>query len=98
MLTILFFGLGIYGLFAILIGVGYVIENHEIDIARVILIVTGVIAISASIPCTGMFIEREHPRPVKSSEFKVNTEIHIESVNGVETSRDTVYIFTPKKK
>lgn len=98
MLALLFFALGLYGLFAILIGVGYVIENHEIDIARVILIVTGAIAISASIPCTGMFIEREHPHLVKSSEFKVNTEIRIESINGVETSRDTVYIFTPRKK
>jgi membrane protein YdbS with pleckstrin-like domain len=37
-------------------------------------------------------------RKLRASNYQVKTEIQVKSVNGKEISRDTVYIFTPKKK
>ena len=35
---------------------------------------------------------------ISSENYKIKSEIHLNIVNGQEISRDTIYIFTPKKK
>ena len=35
---------------------------------------------------------------VRSTNFKIKTEVRLKITNGKEISRDTVYIFTPRKK
>ena len=37
-------------------------------------------------------------RKLHTTNFEVSTNIKTEILNGKETSRDTVYIFTPKRK
>ncbi len=34
--------------------------------------------------------------PYKASKYELRTEIKTTTLNGIETSRDTIYIFTPK--
>ena len=52
------------------------------------------------LPATGMAIigAREIDKPINASEKRLKTEVRLKITNGKETSRDTVYIFTPKKK
>lgn len=45
----------------------------------------------------GLYAERQQPVRVHSIEFKVKTEIQVNSINEKEISRDTVYIFTKIK-
>lgn len=37
-------------------------------------------------------------RYLHTKDNSLRTEIKVEMINGIETSRDTVYIFTPRKK
>jgi hypothetical protein len=93
---VLFVLMGVYGIFAIHFGL-QAIKEDSAKIWSSILLITGMIAVSVSIPTTGAFIERKHPVPIAASKFKGRTEIVTTRVNGVETSRDTLYIFTPRK-
>ncbi len=42
--------------------------------------------------------DRDGPQTKSTKDFSLKTEIRQEFLNGKEISRDTVYIFTPKKK
>ena len=53
--------------------------------------------VSSGYMIEGMLCERSQPTAIHVTEFKVKTEVRLKITNGKETSRDTVYIFTPKK-
>jgi hypothetical protein len=97
MFSLLFALLGMYGFFASIIGISKIKEANDFKMKYALLVLTGIVAFSVSIVLTGMYIERKNPTPIKASEFKGRTEIITTYVNGQETSRDTLYIFSPKK-
>jgi hypothetical protein len=95
-LAFLFMIMGIVG--SCMLAIGYHKSEETSKGRYVVLILVGIVFLALSITLTGMYIERKNPSPIASSKFKGRTEIVTTHVNGVETSRDTVYIFTPKKK
>lgn len=92
---ILWMILGVCGVFAIHFGLTEV--DKRLSFKWGLLLVFGVIATVLSMTLTGMAICKKQPQPVKGSKFDVKTEITVTTKNGVETLRDTIYIFTPKK-
>jgi hypothetical protein len=54
--------------------------------------------ISAGYMIEGKIIQKENPGEIHSNSFIVKSEVRLKITNGKEVSRDTVYIFTPKKK
>jgi len=51
-----------------------------------------------SLVFTGYSIAKTGPPNFHSTDFNLRTEIRTEYIDSTEVSRDTVYIFTPKKK
>ncbi len=94
--TLFFILLGLAGITGIILLLR-AIEENEIKWYWVLLLLLAIIALSVSMTLTGATIEKQCPRPVHSKEFTVKTEIHIETIDGQETLRDTVYTFTPNK-
>jgi hypothetical protein len=56
------------------------------------------IGLTVALPFHIAVCTMNEPDPVHSKKFSIRTEIKTSSLNGVETERDTIYIFTPKKK
>lgn len=88
--------IGTYGLFAIHFGIKYT-EDEKL-FKGLILLLSGIICIACAMTFTGISISIQIPPKVHSEKFNLKTEIRQEILNGKEISRDTIYIFTPKKK
>lgn len=76
---------------------GMILLPEETDKKRKMRQMIGVICVSLYMSLWGVGMCIFTPPNIKSSKFKVKTEIRQEFLNGQEISRDTVYIFTPKK-
>ena len=89
--------IGMVGMIAVAIGYSKTEENRPKLGIWFFVFFLGAMACGLSIIFTGQYIEREYPENIHSTNFNVKTEIHVNQVDGIETERDTVYIFTPKK-
>ena len=89
--------LGSLGVFAYAIGFGKGVIKDEPKIKWFLLMIFGIFL---AVPCYiygGVLCEREQPKSIHSVDFNVKSEIHVEYIDSLEVSRDTLYTFTPKK-
>jgi len=80
------------GLMAVLIGIDSCTSRGK----KIILL--GIICMLCGIILYSIALNLWSGKIIKSSTFDINTEIRQEYLNGEEIGRDTIYIFTPKKK
>ena len=90
--------LGIAGMFAFGFGFKIVKENNKFKWYLLLLLIYGMFATPIGFVCAGAAIIEENPDKIHSMDFDLKTEIHTEYIDSTEVSRDTIYIFTPKKK
>ena len=62
------------------------------------LAVTGAVIVWASALLFMLGQDKYTPKEICLHKWSVKTEVRLKITNGQETSRDTVYIFTPRKK
>jgi hypothetical protein len=94
-MILLFFIIGVMGIILYTIAFQKLLDKKS-DWWMILLILS-LAMISGGYMFEGRFIQKSNPVDVHSNRFNLKTEIRCEVINGKEVSRDTVYIFTPKK-
>jgi len=98
MKTILLALLGITGMFSFAFSFKIVEDDKKFKWWLLILLIYGIFATPVGLIITGATIQNENPNDIHLIDFDLKTEIHTQYIDSIEVSRDTVYIFTPKKK
>jgi len=94
--SIFFMVLVLYGTFGIHFSLNAI--QKEANWKAAIVLVTAMLSFSVGVVLLGYSIAKLSPPEIHSKNCSLRTEIRVDVINGIETSRDTVYIFTPKKK
>lgn len=94
--SILFMVLALYGLF----GIHFSLNGLKDDMnwRWGVVLITAMLSFSVGVVLLGYSIAKLSPPEIRSKNCSLRTEIRVDVINGMETSRDTVYIFTPRKK
>jgi len=79
------------GLFIIFTSIAEDSSDIGSGASATIVLILGIVLIAGG-------ISENNPQKKSLKDYSYKVEIKSEIINGLETSRDTVYIFTPKKK
>ena len=79
------------GLFIIFTSIAEDSSDIGSGASATIVLILGIVLIAGG-------ISENNPQKKSIKDYSYKVEIKSEIINGLETSRDTVYIFTPKKK
>ena len=84
---------------SVVISILVIIIMKDGDEGAVLLGMFMMLLVIAAIACFGANNENKNPsiKEISTKDRTMSIEVKTETVNGIEVSRDTVYIFTPKK-
>lgn len=93
--TLLWELLGIASLFGFAFALNHL--NDKFSFRWLIIIIMAIVGFTFALVFLGQSIAKVSPPCIHSKDFQIKTEIRVETVNGLETLIDTIYVFTLKQ-